>query len=71
MLWRMKIYGKAIVHGAATGEILYSKVPLSFWGGVEQTTGDIIDHHHPLFGENIKDLLPLHTQIRRATESCP
>ncbi|CBF78298.1 hypothetical protein AN8629.2 [Aspergillus nidulans FGSC A4] len=51
----MKIYGKAIVHGAATGEILYSKVPLSFWGGVEQTTGDIIDHHHPLFGENIKD----------------
>ncbi|KAL4813767.1 hypothetical protein BDW67DRAFT_102275 [Aspergillus spinulosporus] len=51
----MKIYGKAIVYGAATGEILYSKVPLSFWGGVEQTTGDIIDHHHPLFGENIKD----------------
>ncbi|KAL4748756.1 hypothetical protein BDW72DRAFT_214581 [Aspergillus terricola var. indicus] len=51
----MRIYGKALVHGAATGEVLYSTVPLSFWGGVEQTTGDIIDHHHPLIGENIRD----------------
>ncbi|KAL5050954.1 hypothetical protein BDW71DRAFT_80836 [Aspergillus fruticulosus] len=57
----MRIFPKSLVYGTATGEILYSKVPLSFWGGVEQTTGDIVDHHHPLFGKNIKDrvlLLP-------------
>ncbi|OJJ05045.1 hypothetical protein ASPVEDRAFT_55075 [Aspergillus versicolor CBS 583.65] len=51
----MRITAKAIVHGAASGEVLYSSTPLSFWGGVGQDTGEIIDHHHPLFGENIKD----------------
>ncbi|KAL4944112.1 hypothetical protein BDV06DRAFT_188133 [Aspergillus oleicola] len=51
----MRFFAKSLVHGAATGEILYSKIPLSFWGGVGQDTGDVIDHHHPLFGRNIKD----------------
>lgn len=27
--------------------------PLSFWGGVDALTGQIIDQHHPQFGLNI------------------
>lgn len=51
----MRIAAKAIVNGSASDEVLYSSTPLSFWGGVGQDTGKIIDHHHPLFGQNIKD----------------
>ncbi|KAL4923558.1 uncharacterized protein BDV17DRAFT_285341 [Aspergillus undulatus] len=51
----MRITAKAFVHGAASGEILFSDVAVSFWGGVGQDTGEVIDHHHPLFGKNIKD----------------
>ncbi|KAL4956279.1 hypothetical protein BDW69DRAFT_159003 [Aspergillus filifer] len=50
----MRFTATPLVHGAATGEILFSKTPLSFWGGIGQETGDIIDHHHPLSGQNIK-----------------
>ncbi|RDW72705.1 uncharacterized protein DSM5745_07877 [Aspergillus mulundensis] len=46
---------KTIVQGAATGEILSSTEPLSFWGGVCQKTGEVTDTQHPLHGENIKD----------------
>ncbi|KAL3472250.1 hypothetical protein BJX99DRAFT_262453 [Aspergillus californicus] len=46
--------GKVLVQGAASGEFLYTTEPLSFWGGVEQKTGAVIDHHHPLFGISIK-----------------
>ena len=27
--------------------------PLSFWGGIDTGTGEIIDHHHPQCGESV------------------
>jgi len=42
--------GTAFVHGAACGEVLASDVELSFWGGVDPATGEVIDRHHPLSG---------------------
>lgn len=47
------IAGQVIVAGQAEGEVLYSDVPLSFWGGVDPTTGEVIDRHHPLSGETL------------------
>ncbi|KAI9933709.1 hypothetical protein ASPWEDRAFT_35621 [Aspergillus wentii DTO 134E9] len=44
---------QCLVHGMATGELLFSDVPLSFWAGVEPQTGQIVDRHHPLYGCNI------------------
>jgi predicted aconitase with swiveling domain len=32
---------------------LHSTVPLSFWGGVDPLSGEIIDHTHPLYGRNV------------------
>jgi predicted aconitase with swiveling domain len=42
--------GRAVVPGRAVGEALVAREPLSFWGGYDFRTGDIIDKHHPLAG---------------------
>ena len=44
------IAGRAVVDGAAEGEALVTGDPLSFWGGYDFRTGEIIDRHHPLVG---------------------
>jgi predicted aconitase with swiveling domain len=44
------IHGRAIVAGDAEGEALVTHEPLSFWGGFDFKTGEIIDRHHPLAG---------------------
>lgn len=49
------IEGKVLVAGAAKGLALTTNEPLSFWGGYDQWTGEIIDRRHPLSGQNAKD----------------
>jgi len=44
------ISGRAIVAGEASGEALVSREALSFWGGYDFHTGEIIDRRHPLAG---------------------
>lgn len=43
--------GRSLVGGAAQGELLFADVGLSFWGGVNSCTGEVIDQHHPLAGQ--------------------
>jgi predicted aconitase with swiveling domain len=45
------IQGKPIVPGEAEGEALVTHEPLSFWGGYDYRTGEIIDRRHPLSGQ--------------------
>jgi predicted aconitase with swiveling domain len=40
------------VPGQASGTALVTQVPLSFWGGYDHRTGEIIDRRHPLAGQN-------------------
>ncbi len=40
-----------LVSGAASGTILKLAEPLSLWGGLEPTTGEITDRRHPQSGE--------------------
>lgn len=42
-----------ILPGAATGAVLATAEPLSFWGGVDPATGLVIDVHHPLHGQSL------------------
>ena len=42
--------GKIIIHGEARGTALVSREPLSFWGGYDWKTGEIIDRRHMLSG---------------------
>ena len=44
------IHGRAIIEGEAAGEALVSLDALSFWGGYDFRTGEIIDKHHSLAG---------------------
>ncbi len=50
---RYNLTTRQLTGGAAQGSLLYSDTALSFWGGVEPSSGEIIDRHHPLSGEFI------------------
>lgn len=44
------LIGRPVVPGSAQGSALVSKQPLSFWGGLNPRTGEIIDRRHELSG---------------------
>lgn len=45
------IRARPVVAGRAQGYALVSDEPISFWGGYDQNSGEIIDRRHPLSGE--------------------
>ncbi|MGB9669465.1 MAG: aconitase X swivel domain-containing protein, partial [Anaerolineales bacterium] len=44
------IKGKPIVSGTTSGEAVVSNQPISFWGGVDPATGEVIDRRHECSG---------------------
>ena len=42
---------RVVIPGSAAGDALVSDEPLSFWGGYDYHTGEIIDRRHPLSGQ--------------------
>ena len=52
---RLNLQGKVINRGQAQGTALVSREPLSFWGGYDWKTGEIIDRRHMLSGSIAKD----------------
>lgn len=51
----IRLDGRSLVDGHASGELIWSDVPLSFWGGVDSKTGVVVDQHHPLRGQCVTD----------------
>lgn len=49
----MEIRVRAIARGKASGEVLMSKDPIGFLGGVDPATGIIIEKGHPLEGKSM------------------
>lgn len=49
------IKGKTIVSGTARGQVLATDQTISFWGGVDTKTGEIVDPRHNLFGQTISE----------------
>src|SRR5512135_3095293 len=47
---RLRLQGRPLIKGRAQGVALVSDEPLSFWGGYDWKTGEIIDRHHALSG---------------------
>lgn len=43
--------------GDASGAVLVCEEGLSFWGGVDPESGQIIDAHHPQVGENVSGMV--------------
>jgi uncharacterized protein len=50
----MIVKGRSISKGTATGPALVSKDAISFLGGVDPKTGDVIEKGHALYGKNVK-----------------
>jgi predicted aconitase with swiveling domain len=48
----LNFQGKVVIPGKARGTALVSHEPLSFWGGYDWKTGEIIDRRHDLSGFN-------------------
>jgi predicted aconitase with swiveling domain len=49
----MRLKGRVIARGTASGEILLSSEPISFLGGVDAKSGEVVEKGHPLFGKSI------------------
>ncbi|CEL10595.1 hypothetical protein ASPCAL13712 [Aspergillus calidoustus] len=47
-------HGTAYIDGQGAGSLLPSSEPLSFWGGVNPSTGEIVDRHHELSGRHLQ-----------------
>ncbi len=52
---KVTLQGEVIIPGKAQGKALVSNEPLSFWGGYDWKTGEIIDRRHVLSGAMAKD----------------
>jgi hypothetical protein len=47
----LMLQGQPVIAGEGEGLALVSHEPLSFWGGYDYQTGEIIDRRHPLSGQ--------------------
>lgn len=47
--------GEGIVEGEVEGELLVSSQPITFTGGVDVETGEVIEEGHELEGKNVKN----------------
>ena len=51
----MELKGRIIAKGVAEGEALTTTQPISFYGGVDPETSEILEKGHELQGKRIKD----------------
>jgi predicted aconitase with swiveling domain len=51
----MELKGRIISKGNAQEEALVTSQPISFYGGVDPNTGEIIEKGHELQGKSVKD----------------
>ncbi len=52
--WKMELKGRIISRGTGEGEALVTSQPISFYGGVDPNTGEIIEKGHELQGKSVK-----------------
>lgn len=49
----MELNVRLLVEAEASGPLVWSDQPLSFWGGYDSHSGEVIDRRHPLSGQNL------------------
>jgi len=47
----LRLTGRAVIPGKAEGKAIVSNQPISFWGGVNPKTGEVIDRRHDCSGK--------------------
>lgn len=53
----MTFEGEALTCGQARAKTLVLDEPISFWGGVDENTGRLIDTHHPQLGASVAGII--------------
>jgi predicted aconitase with swiveling domain len=51
---KMELKGRIISKGIAQEEALVTSMPISFYGGVDPNTGEVLEKGHELQGESVK-----------------
>jgi len=54
---QIELKGRPVTSGSAVGEALVSKKPISFLGGVNPETGEIIERGHDINGHLLKGVI--------------
>jgi predicted aconitase with swiveling domain len=52
--WKMELKGRIISKGKGEGEALVTSQSISFYGGVDPNTGEVIEKGHELQGRSVK-----------------
>ena len=53
----MTLAGEALTPGQARGMTLVLDEPISFWGGIDENTGRVIDTRHPQSGASVAGMI--------------
>ena len=66
--WKMEqLKGRIIYKSKGEGEALVTSMPISFYGGVDPTTGVVIEKGHELQGQSVKDKILVFPQGKGST----
>ena len=52
--WKMELRGRIISKGHAQAEALATSQSISFYGGVDPNTGEVLEKDHELLGKSVK-----------------
>ena len=52
--WKMELKGRIISKEKGEGDALVTSQPISFYGGVDRNTGEVIEKGHELHGKSVK-----------------
>jgi uncharacterized protein len=63
------VKGVVLADGVATGPALRLDEPLSFWGGVDPASGEIIDARHPQRGTSLRGRVLVMPSVRGSSSS--
>jgi len=64
---KMELKGRTISKGVAEGEALTTTQPISFYGGVDPDTSEIIEKGHELQGRKVKEKILVFPQGKGST----
>jgi len=64
---KMELRGRTISKGVAEGEALTTTQPISFYGGVDPDTSEIIEKGHELQGRKVKEKILVFPQGKGST----
>ena len=65
----MSVQAQALVAGEASGPLLKLRAPLSFWGGVDAATGEIVDRQSDGCGKSIGECVLALAALRGSSSS--